>query len=183
MSGPPRGTPGGVAAGAAELLALTLLGWCVMGATHEAGHLLGGWAGGGTPRDWWLGPWPPPHSRVAPDPHPALTLWAGPVLGCGVPVLLAALVPGRWPRWRARGWFLADFCLLANGAYLLVAWVTGDRLLDTARLLAAGVSPVRIALFAGTATAVGYVRFREDCRAVWERRGRRPGRPNHRPRR
>ena len=57
--------------------------------------------------------------------------------------------------------------MLANGAYLAAAWVTGDRLLDTPRLLAAGVSPVWVGLFVAAACGAGYVRFRDDCRAVW----------------
>ena len=153
----------------AELAALTVAGWCVMNFTHEVGHLTGGWLGGGTLRDVWLGPWPPPHSRFHPDPRPLLTLWAGPVLGCVVPVLLAACVPRRWARGRARAWFLADFCLLANGSSLAVSWVAGDRLLDAPRLLAEGVSPWRLGLFTAAVAGVGYVRFRADCRAVWER--------------
>ena len=151
----------GLAARTAKFAALLIAGWCVMCLTHEAGHVLGGWAGGGELVDFWPGPWPPPHSRFDPDPRPALTLWAGPALGCVVPLGLAGLVRRRW------AWFLADFCVLANGSYLAAAWVTGDRLLDTPRLLAAGVSPVWVGLFVAAACGVGYVRFRADCRAVW----------------
>ena len=141
---------------------LLLAGWCVMCFAHELGHVLGGWAGGGKLVAFWPGPWPPPHSLFRPDPRPALTLWAGPVVGCAGPLAAAALIRRRW------AWFLADFCLLANGAYLAAAWVTGDRLLDAPRLLAAGVHPAWIAAFIGVTCGVGYVRFRADCRAVWE---------------
>ncbi len=131
--------------------------------THELGHVLGGWAGGGTLRSAWLGPWPPPSSAFAPNPHPRLTLWAGPLLGCAAPACFALLIRRRW------AWFLADFCLLANGCYLAVSWATGDRLLDAPRLLAAGVSPAWLGLFCVVACGVGYARFRADCRAVWGR--------------
>ncbi|NNJ27414.1 hypothetical protein LzC2_35160 [Planctomycetes bacterium LzC2] len=136
--------------------------------THELGHLLGGWAGGGTLRSAWLGPWPPPYSSFQPDPYPALTLWAGPLFGVAAPLLFAALLPARWTKRRRWAWFLADFCLLANSCYLAVSWFTGDRLLDAPRLLAAGVSPVWVGLFCVVACGLGYVRFRADCRAVWE---------------
>ena len=149
----------------AEFAGLLAVGWCVMGATHEAGHVVGAWLGGGRVRAFWPGPWPPPYSTFQPDPHPALTLWAGPALGCAIPICLASLIRRR------RAWFLADFCLLANGSYLAVSWVTGDRLLDGPRLLAAGVSPVWLGLFCVATCGVGYVRFRADCRAVWESDG------------
>ena len=139
---------------------LLLAGWCFMNATHEAGHVVGGWLGGGTLVDFWPGPWPPAHSRFDPDPHPALTLWAGPLLGCVVPVAFALIVRRTW------AWFLADFCVLANGSYLAVAWWTGDRLLDTPRLLAAGVHPAWVAAFIAVTCGVGYGRFRRDCAAV-----------------
>ncbi|MFH5806721.1 hypothetical protein, partial [Alienimonas sp. DA493] len=144
----------------ARFAGLLVAGWCVMTFTHELGHLLGGWLGGGELRSAWLGPWPPPHSSFQPDPRPALTLWAGPLFGCAAPALLALLIRRRW------AWFLADFCLLANGCYLAVSWLTGDRLLDAPRLLAAGVSPLWVGLFCVAACGVGYVRFRADCRAV-----------------
>ncbi|MEM9701332.1 MAG: hypothetical protein AAF907_02660 [Planctomycetota bacterium] len=149
-------------------VSLLLAGWCVMTFTHELGHLLGGWLGGGELRSAWLGPWPPPSSQFQPDPHPALTLWAGPLFGTAAPAFLATFVPRTWPGLRRRAWFLADFCLLANGSYLAVAWTTGDRLLDTPRMFRAGVSPVGIAAFCLLACGVGYVRFRNDCWAVWD---------------
>ena len=145
----------------ARFVGLLLVGWCVMGFAHEGGHVVGGWLGGGTLRDFWPGPWPPPHSRFQPDPRPLLTLWAGPVLGCAVPLALAGLIRRRW------AWFVADFCLLANGCYLAVSWLTGDRLLDAPRLLAEGAAPASIAAFAAVTGGVGYWRFRADCRAVW----------------
>ena len=60
-------------------------------------------------------------------------------------------------------WFIADFCILANGIYLALAWVTGDRLLDSARLLEAGENPVLIGIFCLMTISIGYFRFRNDC--------------------
>ena len=156
-----RTGPAGLPVRLARFIGLLLAGWGVMTVTHEAGHVLGGRLGGGRLVDFWPGPWPPPYSRFEPDPRPALTLWAGPVVGCLAPLAAALLIRRR------RAWFLADFCLLANGCYLAAAWVTGDRLLDTPRLLAAGARPVWIGLFVVGSCGVGYVRFRADCRAVW----------------
>ncbi len=142
---------------------LLVVAWLVMTFTHEVGHLLGGWIGGATLTDYDIVPWRLPYSVHHPDPHPQLTLWSGPVLGVIVPGLIAVLFRHR------RLILIADFCLLANGVYLSLAWVAGDRLLDTPRLLSAGASPLVIALFCVLATVVGYVRFRRDCMKVLSR--------------
>ncbi|TWT49229.1 hypothetical protein Pla22_44210 [Rubripirellula amarantea] len=153
--------------------------------THEIGHLVGGWCGGATLVDVDLAPWRMPYSIHHPDPHPRLTLWAGPLLGVIVPVGTAILVQGHKTRrqtkqqtqqptrrqaWRKWAWLVADFCLLANGTYLAIAWVACDRFLDTPRMLAAGVSPIFIAAYCVVTVSVGYVRFRNDCVVFFSRR-------------
>lgn len=147
----------------AKLSALLLLSWCVMTTTHEFGHLITGWLGGGTLVDVELRPWKLPHSRFAPDPYPRLTLWGGPVLGIGVPVLLAWAVDRPW------AWFVANFCVLANGLYLALAWYSGDRWLDTPRLIAEGESLLLIAIFAALAISAGYYGMRRSVIALWKR--------------
>jgi len=137
---------------------LMLIGsWLVMTWTHELGHLLGGWVGGATLTDFDLAPWRLPFSLHAPDPYPLVTLWSGPVLGVLFPLLIAICLRRSW------AWFVADFCILANGVYLVLAWVSGDRFLDTPRLLDAGAHPATLAVFCTVTIAVGYVRFRSDC--------------------
>ena len=125
--------------------------------THEAGHIVGGWCCGATLTDFDVAPWKLPYSLHSPDPHPLVTLWAGPVLGVCVPVVAALLFRNRWLS------FIADFCVLANGCYLALAWLAGDRFLDTPRLLEAGASPVWIAIYCLLCVGFGYVRFRIDC--------------------
>ncbi len=131
-----------------------------MTTTHEIGHIIGGWIGGATLTDFEVAPWRLPYSLHQPDPHPRLTLWAGPLVGVVVPSLIAAIIRRRW------AWFIADFCLIANGSYLAVAWVTGDRFLDTPRMLASGVHPASIVLYCLLTTTIGYVRFRADSIAL-----------------
>ncbi|QDV61047.1 MraY-like glycosyltransferase [Crateriforma conspicua] len=125
--------------------------------THEFGHIVGGMACGATLTDFDLAPWRMPYSLHSPDPHPLVTLWAGPLLGVAVPFIGAALVRKRW------AWFIADFCLIANGGYLALAWLSGDRFLDTPRLLAAGAHPGSIVVYCMVTIGVGYVWFRSDC--------------------
>jgi hypothetical protein len=94
------------------------LGWLGMQAVHEAGHVAGAWVSGGNVRRVVLHPLAISRTDVAPNPHPALVVWAGPVLGCLVPLLLFVLVPRRRATARALAQFFAGFCLLANGAYI-----------------------------------------------------------------
>ena len=98
-----------------------------------------------------------PYSLHSPDPHPLVTLWAGPLLGVASPLMVASIIRKRW------AWFIADFCLLANGGYIALAWLSGDRFLDTPRLLAAGASPVSIVVYCLSAIGLEYVWFRSDC--------------------
>lgn len=126
-----------------------------MTTTHELGHLVGGWATGGRLVDVELRPWHLPHSRFSPDPRPLVTLWSGPVLGIAVPVILAAIIRRPW------AWLVANFCVLANGIYLALAWLSGDRWLDTPRMLAEGASPLAIAIFCLATIAIGYIRLRQ----------------------
>jgi hypothetical protein len=142
---------------ACHFVLLLAASWCVMTFTHESGHLVCGWACGGTLRHADLLPWHLPHSHFDPDPRPLITAWGGPILGALVPLLIALLVRRDWV------WFVAYFCILANGAYLAAAWVSGERYLDTARLLAHGAHPVTIAAYCVVTIGVGYVGFRRQC--------------------
>ena len=136
---------------------LLVASWVVMTFTHETGHIVGGWIGGATVTDFDLVPWHLPYSLHHPDPFPLLTLWAGPVLGVVVPGLIAVI-------FRRRSLvFIADFCLLGNGGYLALAWLAGDRFLDTQRLLDSGASPFAIAAYCASTIGIGYIRFRRDC--------------------
>lgn len=146
--------------GTVKLAGLLILSWVVMTTTHEFGHLVGGWLGGAKLREYDLFPWRLPYSLHAPDPNPLLTLWAGPVLGVLVPLSVATLFRREWML------FVADFCCLANGVYLALAWLVGDRLLDTPRLLAVGAWPASIVLYCIATIGVGYWRFRTDVTRV-----------------
>ena len=136
---------------------LLVASWCVMTVVHESGHVVCGWAGGGTLQEADVAPWHLPHSRFAPDPRPLLTLWGGPVLGVLVPLAAAVVVRRRW------AWFVAHFCLLANGSYIALGWAVGDSELDTTKLLRQGAAPVTIAAYCVVTIGVGYVGFRREC--------------------
>ncbi|RLS55617.1 MAG: hypothetical protein DWH91_08820 [Planctomycetota bacterium] len=131
-----------------------------MAVTHECGHLIGGWASGATLVQAELRPWRLPHSHFSPDPHPLVTLWAGPLLGVMGPGVVALLIR------RVSTRFMASFCGLTNGLYLATAWFTGDRFLDTQRLLEAGASLVEITLFCLVTVLIAYPIFRKSCLAI-----------------
>jgi hypothetical protein len=134
-----------------------VMSWCVTTFTHEAGHLVGGWIGGGTFRTANLLPWTLPYSIFDPDPHPLITLWSGPILGVLVPLGFAFIIQRNWM------WFIADFAMLANGAYIATAWWSGESHLDTPKLLEHGAHPLTIGLYCALTIGFGYIRFRRSC--------------------
>lgn len=144
----------------ARLTLLLVAAWVVMTFTHEMGHILGGWCGGGRLQSADLAPWRLPYSMFDPDPRPLVTLWCGPVLGVVVPLGVAGLLRRDW------AWFIANFCVLANGAYLATAWWTGDRFLDTARLLEHGASRIALASYCVVTIGYGYIAFRRSSLLV-----------------
>jgi hypothetical protein len=156
-----RGAASPFAAKLAILVALSLTAWCCMTICHEVGHIVGGYLSGAKLRSAELRPWRIPYSLFEPDPHPWMTLWSGPVLGALAPLAVSRVVRDAWIQ------FIADFCVLANGCYLAVAWCSGDHLLDTARLLQAGTHPLWIFLYCSLTIGYGYPAFRRDCRLIF----------------
>lgn len=128
--------------------------------THETGHIVGGLMSGGELVSADLAPWRMPYSIFDPDPRPLVTLWSGPLLGVAVPLLAAICIRRDWC------WFLAYFCMLANGSYLALAWWSGEPLLDTSKLLAHGAHPLTIALYCAATLGWGYPGFRRACRRL-----------------
>ena len=136
---------------------LLIVSWVVMTFTHEMGHIVGGTCCGGTLKQADLLPWHLPYSIFEPDPRPVVTLWSGLILGVLVPVGLAMVIRQEWM------WFVANFCVLANGAYIATAWHSGERYLDTPKLLEHGASPIAIGLYCILTIGFGYVGFRRSC--------------------
>src|SRR5438105_1787209 len=89
-----------------------------MQAVHESGHVFGAWLTGGRVARVVLHPLTISRTDVADNPHPLVVVWAGPIFGVVVPLLLwgaaaASRLPGAF---LLR--FFAGFCLLANGLYI-----------------------------------------------------------------
>jgi hypothetical protein len=144
-----------------NFVGLLAASWCVMTFSHETGHIVGGWCCGGKLGSVDLVPWHLPYSLFDPDPLPLVTLWCGPILGVVVPLLLALLVRREWM------WFIASFCAIANGLYILTAWLSGDRYLDTPMMLEHGAHPATIAIYCILTIGFGYAGFRRSCIRVF----------------
>jgi hypothetical protein len=140
-----------------RFLLLLVASWIVMTFTHEMGHIIGGIGCGGSLQSADLLPWHLPYSIFEPDPFPLVTLWAGLILGVVGPVAIAMIAQRDWM------WFIANFCVLANGAYIAAAWFSADRYLDTTKLLEHGASPITIAVYCSLTIGFGYVGFRRSC--------------------
>jgi hypothetical protein len=103
----------------AILVVSTLLGsWLGVQAAHESGHVLGALLTGGEIATIVLHPLTISHTEMIDNPHPLGVVWAGPLVGVMLPLIIWGLlavtgVPGAFV---AR--FFAGFCLITNGAYL-----------------------------------------------------------------
>jgi hypothetical protein len=122
------------------LIASTLLGsWLGMQAVHELGHVLGAHLSGGQVARVVLHPLTISRTDLSANPHPLLVVWAGPLLGVLLPLLVWAVAAGlRLPGAFVLRFF-AGFCLAANGAYIAVG--SFERIGDSGEMLRHG-SPI-----------------------------------------
>lgn len=139
------------------LLLLLCWSWVVMTVTHELGHVIGGIASGAVPTNLEIRPWKLPHSTFSPDPNPLMTLWAGPILGSVVPLLVACCLR------RPAAWFIGWFCVVANAVYLLLGWLLFEPELDSTKMIRSGTPSYVLLLFVAMTLPVSYVAFRQQC--------------------
>ena len=100
--------------------------WLEMMAVHEAGHVAHAWASGGTVSAVRVPLAGFSITEFSTNPRPHFVAWGGPLRGSLLPVAAwAALAALRFGRAVGAAQFFAGFCLVANGAYLGVGWLTG----------------------------------------------------------
>lgn len=131
------------------VIALLSLCWFAMMAFHEFGHVLGAVLSGGTVERVVLHPLTISRTDVTPNPNPLTVVWLGPIVGCVLPLVAAALVSKRLAFARNTVMFFAGFCLLANGAYIAVGAM--DKVGDCGEMLKHG-SPIWTLLLFGAVT-------------------------------
>ena len=101
-----------------------LIGSCVLGswlgmqAVHELGHVLGAWLTGGHVARVVLNPLTISRTDVSHNPSPLIVVWAGPISGGIVPLVLWLFTTKARLRDAFVLRFFAGFCLVANGFYI-----------------------------------------------------------------
>jgi hypothetical protein len=136
------------------ILSISWLSWLTMMLVHEGGHVLGAWCTGGSVQRVVWHPTVISRTDVSPNPHPLIEIWAGPLVGSIVPMAAAAAASLARLRWAYLVWFLAGFCMIANGAYIGLGsiWPTGD----AKELIAHGTPRWWMALFGLLALPAGF---------------------------
>jgi hypothetical protein len=138
----------------AVLIGSVILGsWLGLQAVHEFGHVVGAWLTGGQVARVVLHPLTISRTDLADNPSPLLVVWAGPVLGCLLPLAAwGVAVALRWPcSYLLR--FFAGACLVANGAY--VAAGSSDEVGDAGVMLRHGSPLWSLLLFGAVAVPAG----------------------------
>jgi hypothetical protein len=145
------------------LFLMVFAGWCwvAMLGVHELGHVLAAWGTGGTVVRVVWHPLAISRTDVNPNPHPAIVVWSGPLLGSLTPLLLWWLVRRFESVTRLLAQLFAGFCLIANGIYIGVGSL--DAVGDAGVMLATGAPPLALWIFGGIATGSGLL--------LWHRLG------------
>jgi len=97
---------------------MLVLSWLAMMIVHEAGHVIGARLTGGIVERVVLHPLAFSRTDVAPNPHPLVVVWSGPLLGVLLPAIAFAAASALKFQSAYLLRFFAGFCLIANGAYI-----------------------------------------------------------------
>src|SRR5262245_12677740 len=85
---------------------------------HELGHILGAWLTGGRVERVVFHPMTISRTDLSDNPKPLIVVWAGPLLGVLLPMLMWGLAASMQMPGAFVLRFFAGFCLIANGAYI-----------------------------------------------------------------
>ncbi|MCA9077396.1 MAG: hypothetical protein KDA93_20385 [Planctomycetaceae bacterium] len=113
--------------------------WLGMMATHELGHVVSGYLTGGTVTKVVIHPLSISRTDVNPNPTPLVVVWADPVCGIAIPLVLWSIMAGLRNSISYLPRFFLGFCLIANGAYLGIG--SFDSIGDAGQMLQNG-SPI-----------------------------------------
>jgi hypothetical protein len=112
---------------------VALFAWPGMMLLHEVGYVSAASATGGRVTRIVWHPLAFSRTDVSPNPRPMVVVWAGPIAGCVLTILLERLVAFISPGILYIARLFAGFCLIANGAYISLGgfervWDSGDML-------------------------------------------------------
>lgn len=135
------------------VFAFVAFSWLGMQAVHELGHVLGAWLTGADIEKVVLHPLTISRTDVSYNPHPLAEIWAGPIVGVVLPLVVYLVA---W-RLHAPGLYLfrffAGFCLVANGVYIGIDSFGGSG--DAAELFHYGTPRVLLVAFGMVTFAAG----------------------------
>jgi hypothetical protein len=100
------------------LLSLLIAAWLWMQIVHECGHVLGALLTNGIVQHVELHPLTISRTDVQGSTQPLVVIWAGPVVGGVLPLLVWWIAIAARSQAAFLFRFFAGFCLLANGVYL-----------------------------------------------------------------
>ena len=135
------------------ILLLLYVSWLVMMAMHELGHVLHAWLSGGEVALVYIRPFDFSRTDLSVNPHPQFVAWGGSIWGCAIPLAAFGLMHWRRLRWAQMVRFFAGFCLVANGGYIGLGWIS--RIGDAGTLLRHGAAPWVLAVSGLAAMAGG----------------------------
>jgi hypothetical protein len=140
---------------------LLALSWFAMMAVHELGHAIGALISGGSIVRVVLHPLAISRTDVIPNPHPAVVVWLGPIIGCVAPLGAMVVVSMCTNVGRYIAQFFAGFCLIANGAYISIGWI--DQVGDCGEMIRTGTPIWAMLLFGAVTIPIGLL--------LWHRLG------------
>lgn len=139
--------------------------WFAMMIVHELGHVIGAVATGGRVTRVVLEFASFSRTDVDPNPNPMAVVWAGPLIGVMLPLLVWLGVRSAWREGGVLLRFWAGICLIANGAYIGVGSL--ERVGDAGDMLRLG-SPAWVLWVFGAVCGVAGL-------ALWNGLGKRMG--------
>jgi hypothetical protein len=139
----------------AILIVSTLLGsWLGMQAAHESGHVFAALLTGGEIASVVLHPLTISHTETIENPHPSVVVWAGPLVGVMLPLILWGVLAATGTPGAFVARFFAGFCLIANGAYIGVGSFRGAG--DCGEMLRQGSPAWVLRIFGAIAVPMGF---------------------------
>lgn len=145
------------------LIVSVLVGcWFAMQDVHEFGHVAAAWLTGGEVSRVVIHPLTISRTDLGRNPCPAFVVWAGPVVGCVLPLVGWGVAEAFGWSWKYLLRFFAGFCLIANGAYIGVG--SFDGIGDAGVMLRNGSPTWLLWAFGAVAVPIGLV--------LWHKQGK-----------